>query len=171
MEIKMFNLPLKILLACTVLLTTAQISYADDEVSSSDVIQRCLDSWGTHPFGKNPDFRVMATSVKVFGIGKNPKDADVTSKPELVLVNPAVNVMGGTIYELLNPNGWYCFKAAVNVMGGLTIKAHCKAHIASSSGGATVLGNDNNTENKGVTVMGSTKVQLVGCDSSDKPKK
>ncbi|NOT85967.1 MAG: hypothetical protein HOP02_14560 [Methylococcaceae bacterium] len=121
----------------------------------------CLKAWGNHPFGNNPRYKTLATNVKVFGIGEDPKDAEVTSSPSLIMVNPGVNVMGGATVELLNPNGWYCFKSQVNVMGGLTIKAHCKAHLASANGGTTVLGS--NSDKKSVTVMGSTEVELVGC--------
>ena len=46
-------------------------------------------------------------------------------------------------------------------MGGMTIKAHCNAHLASATEGVTVLGSD--TKNKGVTVMGKTTVELIGC--------
>ena len=130
------------------------------ELDSS--VAACLKAWGKHPFGKHPSYRTLGTTVKVFGIGRNPSDTEVTSAPSLVLINPGVNVMGGTVYELLNPNGWYCLKTTVNVMGGMVIQAHCKAHIASSSDGTTVLGNNNTS--KGVTVMGSTQVETVGCD-------
>ena len=67
-----------------------------------------------------------------------------------------------TTLELLNPNGWYCFKSNVNVMGSLRIKAACKAHLASAHDGTTVLGS--NSDNKSVTVLGSTHVELVGCE-------
>jgi hypothetical protein len=125
-------------------------------------IASCLRAWGTHPFGSNPKFKTLAASVKVFGIGQNPADVERTELPSLVLVNPGVNVMGGTTVELLNPNGWYCFRSNVNVMGKLSIKAHCKAHLASASDGVTVLGS--NSDNKSVTVLGSTQIQLVGCE-------
>ena len=124
-------------------------------------IAKCLQAWGTHPFGSNPRYKTLVTSVKVFGLGENPTDKDPTDSPSLVLVNPGVNVMGGKTLELLNPNGWYCLKANVNVMGGVNIKAHCNAHLASASDGVTVLGS--NSENKGTTVMGKTQVTLVGC--------
>jgi hypothetical protein len=48
--------------------------------------------------------------------------------------------MGGSTIELLNLNGWYCLWTNVNVMGGLTIKMHCKAHLASATESVTVLG-------------------------------
>jgi len=133
---------------------------AAQEVDSS--IAACLKAWGKHPFGKNPTFKTLSTSVKVFGIGSNTSDTEVTSSPTLILVNPGVNVMGGSVIELLNPNGWYCLRATVNVMGGLNLRAHCKAHLASSKDGATVMGNS--AENKGVTVMGSTNVERVDCN-------
>jgi hypothetical protein len=132
----------------------------ETEVDGS--IVSCLKAWGEHPFGKNPKYKTLATSVKVFGIGEDTKDLEVTSSPSLVLINPGVNVMGGSTVELLNPNGWYCFRTNVNVMGGLNIKLHCKAHLASSTGGTTVLGTD--SDKNSVTVMGSTEVERVDCE-------
>ena len=142
------------------LLLSAPAAVSAQEVDSS--IAACLKAWGKHPFGKNPNFKNLTTSVKVFGIGKNTSDTEVTSSPTLILVNPGVNVMGGSVIELLNPNGWYCLRATVNVMGGLNLRAHCKAHLASSRDGATVMGNS--AENKGVTVMGSTNAERVDCN-------
>ena len=108
-----------------------------------DSIANCLKAWGKHPFGNNPNYKTLATSVKVFGIGADPTDAEVTNSPSLVLVNPGVNVMGGSTIELLNPNGWYCLRNDVNVMGGLTTKVHCKAHLASATeSSVTVLGSN-----------------------------
>ena len=124
-------------------------------------ITTCLQAWGEHPFGGNPPYKTLATSVKVFGIGRATADAEVTSAPTLVLVSAGVNVMGGSTVELLNPNGWYCLRSNVNVMGGMIIKAHCKAHLASAVDGVTVMGE--NADNKGVTVMGATRVEHVGC--------
>ena len=131
---------------------------ANDE---SGAMNRCLAAWGDHPFGKNPKYKTLSTSVKVFGIGQASGDTKATAEPALVMVNAGVNVMVGSKIELLNPNGWYCLKSNVNVMGGMKIKAHCKAHLASAVEGVTVLGN--NSENKAVTVMGKTTVELVGC--------
>ena len=122
----------------------------------------CLRAWGQNPFGTNPSYKTLATSVKVFGIGDDPADTEETSSPVLVMVNPGVNVMGGTTIELLNPNGWYCFRSNVNVMGSLRIRAACKAHLASANDGVTVL--SSNPDQKSVAVLGSTQVELVGCE-------
>ncbi len=145
-----------LILVCSSLNPSAAI--ASDE---SGAMNRCLTAWGDHPFGKNPKYKTLSTSVKVFGIGQSSSDSETTAKPSLVMVNAGVNVMGASKVELLNPNGWYCLKSNVNVMGGMKIKAHCKAHLASAVEGVTVLGN--NSENKAVTVMGKTTVELVGC--------
>lgn len=128
---------------------------------TDNAIATCLRIWGKHPFGSRPQFKTLETSVKVFGIGKSPSDTAPTKTPSLVLINPGVNVMGETSLELLNPNGWYCLRTTVNVMGGLKIRAHCDAHLAMASEGATVLGN--NTDSKGITVMGSTVLERVDC--------
>lgn len=132
---------------------------AADEMDNN--LAACLKAWGSHPFGDRPSYKVLNTSVKVFGIGQGTSDTEKTAGPALVLVNPGVNVMGGSVIELLNPNGWYCLRSTVNVMGGLTIRLACNALLASSAGTATVMGN--NAEQKGVTVMGATTVERVGC--------
>ena len=124
-------------------------------------IATCLKAWGKHPFGRNPQYKTLVTSVKVFGIGRETADSEPTSSPSLVLISPAVNVMGGSTVQLMNPNGWYCLRSNVNVMGGMTIRAHCKAHLASAVDGVTVMGD--NADNKAVTVMGATRVEYVGC--------
>ena len=134
-------------------------------VAADDIdrpISNCLKAWGEHPFGKNPQYKILSTSVKVFGIGPATIDAEPTNAPVLVLVNPSVYVAGGSEIQVLNPNGWYCFRTTVSVIGGLTINAHCKSHLATTSGDLLTVGNA--AGDKGVTVMGSTQVERVGCD-------
>ena len=133
---------------------------AADEGNSP--VDSCLKAWGKHPFGKNPQYKILSTAVKVFGIGPDTTDTEPTQRPALVLINPGVNVAGGSVIQLLNPNGWYCFRTTVNVMGGMTIKAHCKSHLATTSG--DVMATESTSEGKGVTVMGSTQVERVGCN-------
>ena len=139
-------------------------SVAPTADESDDPVAACLSAWGKHPFGKHPSYRTLATSVKVFGIGKDPTDAEATDSPALVLVNPGVNVMGGTSFNLLNPNGWYCMRANVNVMGGMTVHIHCKAKLASASGASSVTVLSNNNDQQATTVMGSTTIERVGCN-------
>ena len=145
--------------ALGVLGPTVNAMAADDSDSG---INSCLKAWGKHPFGKNPSYRTLSTSVKVFGIGKDTSDTGETSTPSLVMVNPGVNVAGGKTVKVLNPNGWYCFRTTVSVMGGMTIQAHCKAHLATTSG--DIMGTAKDAEGKGVSVLGSIQVERVGCD-------
>ncbi len=155
----------KLLILTSVLATLALGSVGVKAQEVDGAIAACLKAWGKHPFGANPAYKTLATQVKVFGIGKDTQDTEVTKSPVLTLINPGVNVMGGSTIELLNPNGWYCFKANVNVMGGVTIKAHCKAKLASSSSdGASTTVMGENKDGQGVTVMGSTQVERVGCN-------
>ena len=130
------------------------------EVDSS--IAACLEAWRDHPFGKTPQFKTLDTSVKVFGIGRGIVDTEPTGSPSLVLINPSFNVMGGSTIELLNPNGWYCLRTTVSIIGNVNIRAHCKAQLASTSDGATVLGNNGenrNIKNLTVTVIGALSVE------------
>lgn len=127
-----------------------------------DSIAACLKAWGDHPFGKNPKFKTLDTSVKMFGIGKGAGDIEPTSAPSLVLINPIVNVMGGSSVDLLNPNGWYCLRTTVSILGPVSIRAHCKARLAATSDGKAAL--SDNTENRAiknlnVTVIGSVSIE------------
>jgi len=150
------------LLAACLTWAAAGPSHAQD--NEGGALQACLAAWGEHPFGANPSYRTLATSVRVFGIGPATADREVTAGPSLIMVNPGVNVMGGSAIELLNPQGWYCLRSAVNVMGGMDIKLHCNARLASSSNGASVMSGENAA--KGVSVMGAIKVERVGCSNS-----
>ncbi|MGP1676264.1 MAG: hypothetical protein ACTS6J_03815 [Burkholderiales bacterium] len=130
------------------------------EVDSS--IAACLAAWGDHPFGKTPRFKTLETSVKVFGIGRETGDTAPTSSPSLVLIKPSFNVMGGSTIELLNPNGWYCLRTTVSVMGRVSIRVNCKAQLAMTSDGKTVLGN--NRENRGIRDIGVTSMGSISVE-------
>ena len=119
--------------------------------------------------------RIIAPGVKVFRIGKNNNgDENVISKPTLILVRPAVNVLGKSTIRLANPEGWYCFKANVTVAGKLTIDTHHSAKIAiAREDGASVLATD---ESKGgVAVTGALRVTRFNCkargNAAEKPAK
>lgn len=134
------------------------------EVDSS--IAACLKAWGDHPFGSNPQYKTLGTSLKVFGIGNEPDDAAPTSSPSLVLVNPIFNLMGKSTVDLMNPNGWYCLETTVSVLGSVSLRVQCKAQLAMTSDGKTVRGDNNeNTRIRdvGVTSMGSISVERP-CD-------
>jgi hypothetical protein len=120
-------------------------------------VKACLEAWGdTHPFKDDSKlrFRVLETSVKVFGIGDDISDKDETDDPQLILVRPGVNVMGKLTFHLMNPKGWYCFEKNVTVMAKSEITVACTAQVASAGPGATVLGSS--PGKGGTTVMGKT---------------
>ena len=127
-------------------------AYAADD----DEVANCLRSWGKHPFKEKPEFRVISSKVRVMGVGSNVEDTRPTDKPELVLLKPAVSVMSKSTMDLMNPNGWYCLKGKVDVLGKTEINLHCNAHMASSTGGVAVMGS--NVEEKGVTVLGKSVI-------------
>lgn len=137
-------------------------AWADED---EGYLHLCLKAWGQHPFKDATRYRKYSSVVNVFGIGQNTDDLAPTREPELVFIDSALNLMGGTTIRLMNPNGWYCFRSNTNVMGKVTIRAHCKAHIASAEDGLTFLGEDQH--NKSTTVMGLTHVDLLGCDVSE----
>jgi hypothetical protein len=149
---------MKFIIALAALFSFSMAAAATD----MDEIKECLRHWGKHPFAKEePDFRTISAKVKVMGIGGEMQDVKATEKPELILLKPSVNVMSKNVISLLNPNGWYCIKGKVDVLGKTEINVHCKAHMATSNDGATVLGS--NESETGTTVLGKTVVNKVGC--------
>lgn len=143
----------------------APTAQADDLES----IRACLNAWENHPFdSRNPKFSRYSPKVRVFGLGGNVSDTTPTRKPALVLVSPNVSVMSKSTMELLNPNGWYCLRGKVNVLSSTTIKLHCRAHLASTSSGTTVLGGGNSSDlDHETTVLGGARINMVGCDEAE----
>ncbi|MEO7433923.1 MAG: hypothetical protein ABI080_00390 [Candidatus Binatia bacterium] len=139
---------------------------ADDQPT----LDACIGSWGSaSPFKKGaPATKVIATGVKVFGIGSEGATDEPTAKPSLVLVRPAVNVMGKSTIQLKNPQGWYCFVSNVNVAGRMEIEVPCNARVASAKEDGTSVGAVDETA-KGVTVFGALRVTRTGC-AEGKPK-
>jgi hypothetical protein len=136
------------------------------EGGDRDTLRACLKSWGQHPFVEgNLDYRTIAPSVRVFGTGVSVQDDRVTEQPELVLVKPSVSVFSRSTIKLLNPQGWYCLKGKVAVFSSVDIQIDCRANLASSSDGATVLGS--NDRRDGVTVFGNSNVYRVGCGKAN----
>lgn len=127
-------------------------------------LNQCIASWGSKsPFKQGtPANKEFSTGVKVFGVGKAAVDDEVTDKPSLILVRPAVNVLGKSTLRLGNPNGWYCFRSNVTVMGKIAIEAQCNAHIASAREDGTTVGAVDES-NKGVSVFGALRISRFAC--------
>jgi hypothetical protein len=150
------------LVCCLLLIPTMGWSRAR-EGTDKDALRACLKSWGTHPFTEmNLDYRTIAPSVRVFGSGVSVQDDRETEQPELVLIKPTVSVFSKSTLRLLNPQGWYCLEGKVAVFSAVDIQIDCRANLASSSDGATVLGS--NDRRDGVTVFGASNVNRIGCD-------
>ena len=129
-------------------------------------IQRCLKNWGEHPFtDETPKFKEAQLTVRVLQFGDVQEIDSPTTEPQLVYIEPNVNVLSKVKYRLANPNGWYCFNNNVDVLSKIRFEMQCDAKLASSRDGATVMGADE--AGKGVTVLGSVRVERV-CDP--KPK-
>lgn len=149
---------MRILILFLLLSTTSFAGEKGDKES----LKECLRHWGKHPFkADNLEYRTIAPSVKVFGIGGKVEDEAKSDHAELVLIKPSVSVFSKGTFRLMNPNAWYCLKGKVAVFSKVEIKIHCKANLASSSDGATVIGS--NDKNDGVTVFGKSEVIREGC--------
>lgn len=144
------------------LLAASGVAAADEDQQTLD---GCIAQWGRNsPFRKGtPAETIISTGVKVFGVGSSSSGNDApTSHPALILVRPAVNVMGKSTIKLGNPKGWYCFRSNVNVMGKMEIDAPCDAHIASATSEGAAVGAADDT-GKGVSVFGALRVTRHGC--------
>lgn len=125
-------------------------------VPEVDALKKCMNLWGTVPFKeiKPQNVKVMDVSVGVgggllgstsplSGLGNiinigNPKDLEITSEPRLIILPLSVNLGGNTTFELMNPNGWYCIKAAVGAKSTVNIKLNCTAKLAQSDLGVSL---------------------------------
>ena len=142
------------------------LAWASDQAA----LDACIASWGKKsPFKKGTSAdSVIAPGTKVFGLGGGGSVRDdPTDKPALILVRPAVNVMGKSTIRLNNPKGWYCFRSNVTVAGKIAIEAHCNAQLASSKEDGTAVGAVDES-NKGVAVFGALRVTRFGCQEGKK---
>jgi hypothetical protein len=150
------------ILCALALLAASGIALAGEDQQAVD---GCIAQWGRKsPFHKGtPADTIVSTGVKVFGVGASSSGNDTaTTHASLVLVRPAVNVMGKSTIKLNNPKGWYCFRSNVNVMGKMEIEAPCEAHIASATTEGAAVGAADDT-GKGVSVFGALRVTRYGC--------
>lgn len=133
--------------------------------NSGDIkaLRKCMKHWDKHPFSSTGKlkYRTLRTSVKILGIGNDVTDNIKTKKPELILIKPSIGVLTKRTYRLMNPNGWYCFKANVTVLGKSEIIMDCKTHAASRNAGVEIGGSG--ASSGGVTVLGTAAVKRVGC--------
>jgi hypothetical protein len=146
-------------------LAACALMAAPAHANDQQVLDACIASWGTKsPFKKGtPATSVIAPGVKVFGVGGSGGTHDApTDRAALVLVRPAVNVMGKSTIRLSNPKGWYCFRSNVTVAGKIEIEAPCNAQLASAKEDGTAVGAVDES-NKGVAVFGALRVTRVGC--------
>lgn len=79
-------------------------------------------------------------------------DNDVTNYPRFILVEGGISVSSNPIYQLMNPNGWYCINFTGSVSANVKFQIDCKAkHMTSKIDAAALTQQD---------VNGNTKVQL-----------
>ncbi len=135
--------------------------------SEIEHIRACLKQWKKHPFSeKSPEFTTLRAPVRVLGVGRPLVDSKETNSPKLILVKTGANVLSGSKYRFLNPNGWYCFKGSTTVLGKSMIEVACDSHIASSGEDFTILGS-NKEGHGGTAVLGGITLKRVGCKKKD----
>jgi hypothetical protein len=152
----------KIIIAALLVAASGAALATEDQ----SAVDGCIAQWGKKsPFRKGtPPETVVSTGVKLFGVGSSSSGNDApTSHAALILVRPAVNVMGKSTIKLNNPHGWYCFRSNVNVAGKMEIDAPCDAHIASATSEGAAVGAADDT-GKGVSVFGALRVTRYGCN-------
>lgn len=133
--------------------------------SDEKAIARCLVAWGDHPFGDADikNHRKIYASVSVLGMGNAITDTTVTDKPRLIVVEAGVNVLSDSVYNLKNPNGWYCLKVNVDVMSSLTINLHCKANMSDGMVNVNVMSKGDQAGAVGVDVLSKGHINRTGC--------
>jgi|GEM_PF-1770716 len=126
-------------------------------------IHKCMDKWKVLPWTTTvPNFRKIYASISIGGSGTTINDTARTAQPELVLIYAGVNVGGSTEWNLLNPNGYYCMVANVNVQTEFDINLHCNSRLADNSVQVNVGGSTNgSTAVVGVNVLSTVTVNNV----------
>jgi len=127
-------------------------------------LDTCLKKWGVAT-GQSPDMnnvKRIRAAVSVLGRGTVIEDTVVTSAPQLILIDAAVNVLGSTQYNLLNPNGWYCLKVGVNVRAAVTVNLHQNARLADTSTSVGVRSEGQTAGQVSVNVGSTVRVNRVG---------
>ncbi len=129
----------------------------------SDGIKKCLKAWGgKSPFNEKSEYRKIAAAVSVLGVNGNAiNDDQASAGPELVVIAAAVSVLSTPTYRLVNPNGWYCIIADVNVGSKLTVDLHKTAHLADSRVNVSVASNGQAAGAVDVNVFSNVKVNRV----------
>ena len=132
----------------------------DVDVKHKSAISKCLSKWQNAPFTEGSPYRTIAAAVSVGGDDVMINDTQVTNEPALVLIAAGVNVFGKPKYRLLNPNGWYCVVANVNVFTDLTIDLHREARLADSTVSVDVNSNTND-ETAAVGVHVGSNIRVI----------
>lgn len=138
-----------------------QIFKIPSDVSDDDAaaLQNCVVKWKDNLPARFATYRRTAAQVSVMGYGTALNDTLRTTEPSLILVVAAVNVGGKPVYNLLNPNGYYCVKVGVNVLTALEVNLNCAAHLSDSKVNVNVGSTVNNTTaGVGVAVMSTITV-------------
>lgn len=144
---------LKVVCSAALLLSSsAALAYenAEDYLARGRdaAIKSCLSQFADHPFDPaDVNAKFLAPTVSVFNHGTTLEDSEVTTEPVLVVIAPAINVLGDVTYKLQNPNAWYCLASNISVLGTTKVELACDAHFAQSN----------------VTVGSKATVERVGC--------
>ena len=138
----------------------ADCAITGDKVSKG--LKKCLDAWGGKaPFTTASPYRKIGAAVNVLGFGNSIDDTNVSADPELVVIGAAVNVLSIPKYRLLNPKGWYCLIADVNVASKLTIDLQTDAHLADSRVDVDILSAGSSAGIVAVSVLSDVTVKRV----------
>jgi hypothetical protein len=114
-------------------------------------IANCAKAWGKDPPVSYEKVRKIYASVSVGSSGVTLQDKAQTTGPSLTLLYAGVNVGGTPVWELTNPNGWYCIVVTVNVKTDLTVRLAQTAHLADSKVAVNV---GSKTEGEAVSAIG-----------------
>ncbi len=123
-------------------------------------IGNCSKAWGIAPPVSFEVVRKIHASVSVGSSGVTLEDKAQTSGPSLTLLYAGVNVGGTPIWELTNPNGWYCIVVTVNVGTDLTVRLAQSGRLADSKVAVNVGSQtDGSISAVGVNVGSNIKVE------------
>jgi hypothetical protein len=103
-------------------------------------LANCMKDWPAHPFSEaelaSPEEIVVEESND--NNGTIYSDDESSEKPRLVLITITSKNVNSSVLELLDPKGWYCVDVLSKAANNFTIRADCKAVVATLAHSAHV---------------------------------
>ena len=139
-----------------------EVEIAPPNEKEIEAIGNCSQAWGLEAPPEFESIRKIKANVSIGSSGTTLSDLAKTDSPSFTLIYAAVTVGGEPVWQLTNPNGWYCIVVAVNVATNLTVQLDQNGKLADSKVSVNVGSEvDENISAVGVNVGSNVTVERL----------